>query len=86
MVLKLRLLASSPPGRLVECAETNAFISSLAALLICLLAFGATAQDETAPIFQPEPRPMPASVQIEDGLQLEYYFTSLTQGGVGLLR
>ena len=29
---------------------------------------------------------MPASVQIEAGLQLEYYFTSLTQGGVGLLR
>ena len=59
---------------------------SLAALLLCLLAFGVSAQDETAPIFQPEPRPMPASAQIEEGLLLEYNFTSLTQGGVGLLR
>lgn len=59
---------------------------SLVLLLICLNAFGASAQDATAPIFQPEPRPMPASAQIEDGLLLEAYFTSLTQGGVGLLR
>ncbi len=29
---------------------------------------------------------MPASVEVLDGLQLETYFTSLTQGGVGLLR
>lgn len=58
----------------------------LALLLICSLAFGASAQDEVAPIFQPEPRPMPASAQIEDGLLLETYFTSLTQGGLGLLR
>lgn len=29
---------------------------------------------------------MPAAAQIEEGLLLEYYFTSLTQGGVGLLR
>lgn len=58
----------------------------LAALLICLLALGASAQDETGPIFQLEPRPMPASVQIEADLRLEYYFPSLTQGGLGLLR
>lgn len=29
---------------------------------------------------------MPASVEVIDSLQLETYFTSLTQGGVGLLR
>ena len=29
---------------------------------------------------------MAASLQFEAGLQLEYYFTSLTQGGAGLLR
>ena len=59
---------------------------ALGALLFCLLAFSASAQTERTAIFQPEPRPMPASVQLEAGLQLEYYFTSLTQGGVGLLR
>ena len=54
--------------------------------LVCLFAFGAAAQSETPPAFQPEPRPMPASLQVESGLRLETYFTSLTQGGVGLLR
>jgi len=59
---------------------------ALAAPLFFLLAFSASAQTERTAIFQSEPRPMPASVQVEAGLQLEYYFTSLTQGGVGVLR
>ena len=59
---------------------------TLAALLFCLFAFRAWAQTEAPPVFQPEPRPMPVSVEVKDGLQLEYYFTSLTQGGLGLLR
>ena len=59
---------------------------TLVAMLISLLVFSASAQNEAAPIFQPEPRPLPASVEVIDGLQLETYFTSLTQGGVGLLR
>ena len=38
------------------------------------------------PLAQPEPRPSPSSILIEDDLRLEVYFPSLIQGGVGLLR
>lgn len=58
----------------------------MAVVFASLLAVSASAQTERTAIFQPEPRPMPASAQFEAGLQLEYYFTSLTQGGLGLLR
>ena len=37
-------------------------------------------------VFQPEPRPMPAAMLVEDGLRLEVYFSALQQGGLGLLR
>ena len=46
----------------------------------------ASAQVEITPIFQPAPRPMPATVLTDGDLQLELYFASLTQGGAGLLR
>lgn len=55
-------------------------------LMLLLSALVAAAQDETLPIFQPEPRPMPASVETASGLRLETSFFSLAQGGVGLLR
>ena len=61
-------------------------LRALAALLVCLLTSAAAAQTEGPPVFQPEPRPMPSSVQFESDLRLERYFVSLTQGGVGLLR
>lgn len=51
-----------------------------------LFAPNAAAQNEAPAIFQREPRPMPSSLQIEAKLQLETYFSSLAQGGVGLLR
>ncbi len=51
-----------------------------------LFALNAAAQHEAPPIFQREPRPMPSSLQIESELRLETYFSSLAQGGVGLLR
>ncbi len=59
---------------------------TVSVLLIYLLVCCASAQTELPPIFQPEPRPMPASAQVEPDLRLETYFSSLTQGGVGLLR
>ena len=55
--------------------------------LICLLfPLSALAQDAATPIAQPEPRPLPSTLQAEQDLQLEAYFPSLAQGGVGLLR
>lgn len=58
----------------------------ITATVVCVFALNTSAQGETPPVFQPEPRPLPASMQIEDGLRLEYFHTALTQGGVGLLR
>lgn len=53
---------------------------------LILLAYVASAQSEIRPIFQPKPRPLPSSAQIESGLRLETHFASLRPGGVGLLR
>ena len=58
----------------------------LLSFILILSAFLASAQNETMALFQPEPRPMPSSVQIKSDLRLETYFSSLAQGGVGLLR
>lgn len=55
-------------------------------VVVSLFALNSAAQNEAPPIFQREPRPFPSSVQIEAELQLETYFSSLAQGGVGLLR
>ena len=54
--------------------------------LICLLAGVASAQNDLPPEFQPAPRPLPSSTQRNAGVSLELYFTSLEQGGSGLLR
>ena len=48
--------------------------------------FPSHAQEILNVIAQPEPRPMPAAVVVEDDLRLELYFPSIIQGGVGLLR
>lgn len=72
----LRLIANYMP----------AFALFMLYVVASLFAIYAAAQSEAPPIFQPEPRPMPSSVQIESELQLETYFSSLKQGGVGLLR
>ncbi len=61
----------------------NALLS-LCALLVFHLAVAG--QAEPPPIFQAEPRPMPASVQRENGLVLELHHNALEQGGVALLR
>ena len=45
-----------------------------------------TAQDDLPPTFQPAPRPLPSSLQVESDLRLEVYFPALNQGGIGLLR
>ena len=55
-------------------------------ILVILSAICATGQSELPAAPQPEPRPMPSSIQYEAGLRLEVYFSSLPQGGVGLLR
>lgn len=58
----------------------------LACLLLILSLNPARAQDSVETVFQPAPRPMPTAVMIESGMRLEVYFSSLKQGGLGLLR
>ena len=64
-----------PPARLI-----------LACLMLALSLSPARAQDSLDIAFQPTPRPMPTAVMIESGTRLELYFSSLKQGGLGLLR
>lgn len=58
----------------------------LACLMLTLSLIPARAQDSLDIVFQPAPRPMPTAVMIESGTRLELYFSSLKQGGLGLLR
>ncbi len=58
----------------------------LVLLIASLLAVNASAQSDLSPTFQPAPRPLPAYVQFNNGLRLDYYFSALMQGGSGLLR
>ena len=44
------------------------------------------AHDDSDAIPQPRPRPMPAAVMTQADLTLEFYFPSIMQGGLGLLR
>ena len=55
-------------------------------ILISLLAGVTSGQSELPPVFQPAPRPIPSRIQYRSGISLELYFSSLTQGGSGLLR
>ncbi len=64
--------------------RTPSLILACLALLLGLMP--AEAQDGVDVVFQPAPRPMPTAVLIESGARLEIYFTSLKQGGIGLLR
>ena len=54
--------------------------------VILSLIISSLAQDDIDATDQPQPRPMPTSVQVEGDLTLELYFPSITQGGVGLIR
>ena len=59
------------------------------ALVLCLvglLALPIQAQDDSDAIPQPRPRPMPAAVMTQADLTLAFYFPSIMQGSVGLLR
>ena len=60
------------------------------ALVLCLVGLLAMlsiqAQDDIDAIPQPRPRPMPAAVMTQADLTLEFYFPSIMQGGLGLLR
>ena len=60
------------------------------ALVLCLVGLLAMlsiqAQDDSDAIPQPRPRPMPAAVMTQADLTLEFYFPSIMQGGLGLLR
>lgn len=58
----------------------------LSALLIGVSMLAVAAGQDATPIPQPAPRPMPSSIHMDAGLQLELYFPALKQGGVGLLR
>ncbi len=58
----------------------------LACMMLTLSLIPARAQDSLEIVFQPAPRPMPTAVIIESGARLELYFSSLKQGGLGLLR
>ena len=63
------------------------FLHLLLAMVIGLLcALPAVAQEALEAIPQPEPRPMPSALLVEDDLRLEIYFAAIKQGGVGLLR
>lgn len=75
--MRLNVCYSSPAMSITRC---------LFFIVISLLARAAAAQSDLQPVFQPAPRPIPASIQEESGISLELYFTSLTQGGSGLLR
>ncbi len=59
-------------------------------LPLCLIAGAllghANAQDAPTAVFQPAPRPLPSAVLVAGELRLELYFSSLRQGGLGLLR
>ncbi len=57
-----------------------------ACLMLLLSLIPATAQDSLDIVIQPVPRPMPTAVIIESATRLELYFSSLKQGGIGLLR
>ena len=60
---------------------------ALALCLVGLLAMlSIQAQDDIDAIPQPRPRPMPAAVMTQADLTLEFYFPSIMQGGLGLLR
>ena len=60
------------------------------ALVLCLVSLLAMlslqAQDDIDAIPQPRPRPMPTAVMTQADLTLEFYFPSIMQGGLGLLR
>lgn len=60
------------------------------ALVLCLVSLLAMlslqAQDDIDAIPQPRPRPMPTAVMTQADLTLEFYFPSIMQGSLGLLR
>lgn len=58
----------------------------LTCLMLALSLMPARAQDSIDIVLQLAPRPMPTAVMIESGTRLELYFSSLKQGGIGLLR
>ena len=72
-------------SRLIPC-DIHKLVLPILCAVASLFALNVAAQNEAPSIFQREPRPMPVSLQIEAQLQLETYFSSLAQGGVGLLR
>lgn len=58
----------------------------LACLSLTLSCVSARAQESVDIVLQLAPRPMPTAVMIEPGARLELYFSSLKQGGLGMLR
>lgn len=59
------------------------FIGLIFALLVVL---PTATQDDIDATDQPPPRPMPTTVITEGGVTVEFYFQSILQGGVGLVR
>jgi murein DD-endopeptidase MepM/ murein hydrolase activator NlpD len=55
-------------------------------LAVLLLTVPTIAQDDIDATEQAQPRPMPTTVRVEGDLVLEFYFPSVIQGGVGLVR
>lgn len=53
---------------------------------VLLLALPALTQDDIDATEQPQPRPMPTSVIPVEDMFVELYFSSIIQGGVGLVR
>jgi len=58
----------------------------VALVFVLLVMFSSIAQDDIDATDQPQPRPMPTSVVVEDDVVVEFYFSSIIQGGVGLVR
>ncbi len=63
---------------------------SIRLLLACFIgllsSIAMPAQEMPNAIAQPAPRPMPAAVLVEDGIRLEFFSSSVIQGGAALLR
>lgn len=55
-------------------------------ILLVGLMLPSVAQDDIDATAQPQPRPMPTTVLVEGDVTAEFYFASVMQGGVGVIR
>lgn len=61
------------------------FVRLVFVLILSLYVSAVSAQSAPPAVFQPAPPPLPASLQFQSGIRLALYFSTLTQGGSGLV-